>query len=521
MYYGSQTGTAEALSKDLRKFSKTQGFDASIAELDAITPADLAGLEHLLIVAATYGEGEPTDNAQVFHTALMAEDAPPLPATLNYAVCGLGDSSYPHFNRVARQLDERLETLGATRVAPLVTCDVDYDDDYADWREAVFAAPAFVEAAGEASTTAVEDSATTAPAFDKSHPFLGTLIRSKGLNGAGSAKCVNHIEIALTGGGEDLAYEVGDALGVWPMNDMAEVDAVLEAAALEGSEVIEMKSGACTLRQALYRSLDLATITPKTGEAWNVALDADKDGNDHVRDVVAALPEPLSAQALVDGLRPIQPRLYSISSSSKKHPGEVHLTVGEVHYELHGTPRRGVASTFLGSRLGVGSAIGVYVHRTPHFAIPNNDDLPMIMIGPGTGIAPFRAFLEEREARGAKGLNWLFFGDQHKHCDFLYRDQLEAWRDSGLLSRLDLAWSRDGAEKVYVQHLIKREGQEFFAWLERGAAIYICGDATRMAVDVEQALLAVIATHGNRSADDAQAYLDDLKKSHRYQRDVY
>jgi sulfite reductase (NADPH) flavoprotein alpha-component len=241
----------------------------------------------------------------------------------------------------------------------------------------------------------------------------------------------------------------------------------------------------------------------------------------HVVDVLFRARPKIGAQELVRGLRALQPRLYSISSSPKAHPGEVHLTVGEVRYELEGEQRKGVASTFLGGRLVSGSMVGVYVHRSSHFHIPQDDTVPLIMIGPGTGIAPFRAFLEERQARGAEGRNWLFFGDQHEASDYLYRDQLEAWTESGLLTRTSLAWSRDSAEKVYVQTLLKQDGAEVFQWLEEGAAIYICGDASRMAADVDRTLHEIVATHGGKSEAEAAAYMDALSASHRYQRDVY
>lgn len=514
IFFGSQTGTAEALSKDLRKFAKTRGFDARIAELDSIQPADLAPLQHLLIVAATCGEGEPSDNARRFHAALMDPDAAPLPATLNYSVCGLGDSSYAHFNRVSRQLDARLAELGATRAAPLIACDADYDEDYAAWREAAFSSAVFRGAAGAATATAAEERAAPAR-FDKHHPFLATLIHRVGLNGEGSAKTVNHIELSLAGSGEDLDYEAGDALGVWALNDMAQVDAILDRTGLSGREVVVLKSGAATLRQALLRTLDLVTLTPGTAEAWGVSAGRDV----HLIDVLSEV--ELSAQALVDGLRSLQPRLYSIASSPKKHPGEVHLTVSELHYTLHERPRQGLASNFLGSRLAPDGAVGVYLQRSAHFHLPADDATPLIMIGPGTGIAPFRAFLEERESRSATGRNWLFFGDRHAATDYLYREQLEAWSRSGLLTHLSLAWSRDSEHKVYVQHLIREAGAEFFRWLEDGAAIYICGDATRMAPDVERAILALIAEHGAVDAEAASNYLDRLRAAQRYQRDVY
>ena len=346
---------------------------------------------------------------------------------------------------------------------------------------------------------------------------MGTLLEARRLSGEGSAKRVNHIEIALAGGGADLDYAVGDALGVWPINDMAEVSGILKATGFTGAETVTLKSGDTSLRPALLKMLDLTTYTAKTAEAWGVAHDAEVQ----IIDVLRAGVADLTPQKLVDGLRPLQPRLYSIASSPKKHPGEVHLTVGEVHYELQGDARKGVASTFLGGRLGAGGSLGVYLHASSHFHIPADDASPLIMIGPGTGIAPFRAFLEEREMRGAAGKNWLFFGDQHEATDFLYRDEIAAWTESGVLDKASLAWSRDGAEKVYVQHLIEREGAEVFAWLEAGGSIYVCGDASRMASDVDAAIHRVVAEQGGLDEAGAAAYVDMLKKAHRYQRDVY
>lgn len=512
--YGSQSGNAEALSKDLRKFARTQGFDASVAALDDVEVSDLAGVNHLLILTATFGEGEPTDNAAKFHAALMDEAAPTLPETLNFSVCGLGDSSYAQFNQMARDIDTRLAELGASRAADPVFCDVDFDDDYATWRAAAFDSAPFKSAAGAGSAP---EPATGGPAFDKSHPFMATLMVSDCLSGAASAKRVNHIELSLAGGGADLDYQVGDALGVWPVNCPDEVKALLAATGFTGAETVMLKTGPAALRSALLTRLDLTTVTPKTRETWGVE---DVGESAQIIDLLQTGLD-LDPQGLVDGLRPLQPRLYSISSSPKAHPGEVHLTVGEVHYELHGSPRKGVASTYLGARLAAGGAIGVYVQKSAHFHLPADDDQPLIMIGPGTGIAPFRAFLEERAARGATGRNWLFFGDQHAACDYLYRDQIEAWGADGLLTRTSLAWSRDGAEKVYVQTLLEQDGAEVFDWLEAGAAVYICGDASRMAADVDRSLRRIIATHGGKSDTEVGAYIDAMVKGHRYQRDVY
>ncbi|PZX10115.1 sulfite reductase (NADPH) flavoprotein alpha-component [Palleronia aestuarii] len=514
--FGSQTGTAEALSKDLRKFSATKGFDAVVSELDAVAPADLVGVNHLLIVAATTGEGEPCDNAKRFHTALLADDAPDLPATLHYSVCGLGDVSYPAFNQSAQEIDERLAALGATRVREPALCDVAYEDDYAAWKTDVFASSAFADAAGAATAleTASED---PEPTFTKARPFTATVLDVRRLSGTGAGKVVNHVEIALVGGGPDLDYRAGDALGLWPVNDPAEVSEILAAAGFTGAEAVSLKSGPSKLRTALMSRFDLVTVTPTTRQAWAAE---DAPAEIHVIDLLRAGVPELSPQVLVDGLRPLQSRLYSISSSPEAHPGEVHLTVGELRYDLNGTERKGCASSFLGGRVQPGSTVGVFVQRAAHFH-PPSEDRPLIMIGPGTGIAPFRAFLEERAARSASGDNWLFFGDRTEARDYLYREQVEGWRDSGMLTRLSLAWSRDGMAKVYVQDLIQRDAAEFFAWLERGAAIYVCGDASRMAADVDRAIHEVVAQTSGMSEDAAADYVDALVRDHRYRRDVY
>ncbi|MEM6727776.1 MAG: flavodoxin domain-containing protein [Pseudomonadota bacterium] len=512
VFYGSQSGNCEALSKDMRKFAATQGFEADVRALNDVSMEDLAGLGHVTIIVSTFGEGEPPDNALKFHKALMADDCPPLPASLNFSVCGLGDTSYAGFNQCAKEIDARMAELGATRVADMVPCDVDFDDDYGAWKAGVFASDPFQNAAAAGAAPAIVD-AEVLPTYDKNRPFMASLLASERLSGEASAKCVNHIEISLAGGGADLDYAAGDALGVVPVNCPQDVQAVLDAAGLTGKETVALKSGPARLRAALSTHLDIVTVTPKTFEALGTEPQTDVQ----LLDILG----PCDAQTLASALRPLQARLYSISSSPKAHPGEVHLTVGEVRYDLHGRACKGVASTYLGERLPECGQVGVYVQKSAHFHPPADDTKPLIMIGPGTGIAPFRAFLEEREARGATGKNWLFFGDQHAASDYLYKDEIEGWQASGLLSQLSLAWSRDGAEKVYVQTLLEAARDEVFAWLEDGAAIYICGDASRMAVDVEKALLRIIA-HGT-GADEAaaQAYLDDMAAAHRYQRDVY
>ncbi|BFM09448.1 diflavin oxidoreductase [Halioxenophilus aromaticivorans] len=515
--YGSQSGNCEVLSKDLKKFAATQGFEAEIIELDDITPADLATISHAVILCSTFGEGEPPDNAKHFYTALMADDAPQLPASLSFSVCGLGDSSYTHFNRAAQDIYSRMVELGATPCLEWVSCDVAFEDDYAAWKEAVFQTEVFASAAGAAASPSAAESEPE-PKFSKNTPFIATLIDTHNLSGQESAKRVNHIEISLAGGGEDMAYQVGDALGVWPMNCATEVSEILAAGGFTGKELIEQKSGRATLRVLLQTKLDIHTVNAKALATWGIDASPEEY---QVIDVLSRLKPTLDAQTFADGLRVLQPRLYSIASSPNKHPGEVHLTVGEVHYELHSKKRKGVASTWFGERLAAGASLGVYVQPSAHFHITQNDSAPVIMIGPGTGIAPFRAFLEEREVRAAGGQNWLFFGDQHEAQDYLYQEEIQAWQESGLLTNLSLAWSRDTAQKVYVQTLIKQRGQEFYEWLQSGAYIYICGDASRMAADVDAAIRDVIGEHGGLDETGVQDYMDKLSAEHRYQRDVY
>ncbi|NRA21729.1 MAG: sulfite reductase flavoprotein subunit alpha [Oceanospirillaceae bacterium] len=517
IYYGSQSGNSEVLAKNLKKYAASQGFSAVIEELDAINLADLGTLQHLLIICSTFGEGEPPDNAKKFYAALMAEDAPTLPASLNFSVCGLGDSSYQFFNQCAADMQARLAQLGATPTSECAMCDLAFEDDYEQWKDTLFSAAAFSSAAGAANAPDTENSEPEA-IYSKNHPFIANLLHCEKLSSDDSVKVVNHIEISLAGGGADMHYEVGDALGVWPLNCPAQVSEILLAGGFSGREIVRLKSAAATLRAMLTTKLDIMTVNAKALQTWGIVPATE---NYQVFDVLNELKPALDAQTFVDGLRPLQPRLYSIASSSKAHPGEVHLTVGEVHYQLMDKTRKGVASTWLGERLTVGSNLGVYVQKSAHFHLPNDHEAPLIMIGPGTGIAPFRAFLEEREVTEASGMNWLFYGDQHRDHDYLYQQQLEAWQTSGLLNNLSLAWSRDSQEKIYVQSLIRERGADFFEWLEQGAYLYICGDASRMAADVDIAIREVIATHGKLDESATAAYMDKLVAEHRYQRDVY
>ncbi|HLP26615.1 MAG TPA: sulfite reductase subunit alpha, partial [Acidobacteriota bacterium] len=455
---------------------------------------------------------------------------------VRFSVCGLGDTNYAKFCQCAKDFDAALARLGATRVNDRVDCDLDYDGPFQSWLEKSLSSLSaganssaiLAVAPSEISNRPSEIASAAAPdepRFSKKNPFHAPVLAVRCLNAAGSAKEVNHVEFSLAD--SELTYEAGDALGVYPQHCPQLVAEVLAALGCDGEESVPAPSGSPTsLRRALTDFYDLGRPAPALIEL--LALDTEKHGQPH--DVLDALRQSkienpkskiLPPTDFVATLKRLQPRLYSISSSPRAHAGQVHLTVGAVRYDLAGRARKGVCSTFLAERaLAVGRA-GVFVHRNPNFRLPTNGDTPVIMVGPGTGIAPFRAFLAERRATGAKGRNWLFFGDQKSSTDFLYREELEDLQRDGTLTRLDLAWSRDAATKTYVQHRMLENAAELFAWLEAGANFYVCGDASRMARDVDEALVQAVARASGRTPDKAADYVAQLKSARRYQRDVY
>jgi sulfite reductase (NADPH) flavoprotein alpha-component len=546
--YGSQSGTAEGLAKKFAKEAKTKGFEPRVMELNAAAQLDLTKEPRAVIITSTWGDGEPPDNATAFWSHISADTAPKL-ENLNYSVLALGDKNYSEFCGAGKKFDERLEKLGAKRVHPRVDCDLDYEAPAKGWMEGVW--PALLSESvnsksviseprnGQASSTVslIPDSLITSPTYSRTNPFPARLVTNRKLNAPDSAKDTRHFEISLKDSG--LTYEAGDALGVVPQNCPALVDDVIRALGCDGEEAVTEPSGKETsLRSALLRSYQItkpgSTFLQKFAELANdaelksllePARKADLDKFLYGREVIDVLlrcpAAKLAPKDFVALLAKLQPRLYSISSSPKAHPGEVHLTVAAVRYESHGRPRKGVCSTFLADRVDSETPVPVFVQTSHGFRIPTDGTKPMIMIGPGTGIAPFRAFLEERRAIGATGKNWLFFGDQQKKCDFLYQEQLEGMLAEGTLTRLDLAFSRDQAEKIYVQTRILEHSAELWRWLEDGAHLYVCGDAKRMAKDVDAALHEIIQKAGGKSADDAKAYVAKLKSDKRYQRDVY
>jgi sulfite reductase (NADPH) flavoprotein alpha-component len=544
--FGSQTGTAEGLAKKAAKEAGKRGFAATIIDMTQTDVAKLAAEKNVLIITSTYGDGEPPDNAKALHAALksaisgLKPEAGSTLASVRFSVCSLGDTNYVQFCQCGKDLDAWLERLGATRVAPRTDCDLDYEEKFTAWLEAALQALSGTPVAGVADPGPGSTSPATKnePTYSRKHPFPAAVLAVRNLNGAGSAKEVNHVEFSLEGSG--LAYAAGDALGVYPQNCPALVADVLAALGCDGEEAVPTPAGELPLRRALTECFDLGKPTPELVSLVGGALRPDvapESGHKapptlmaqphHVIDVLlqsrienpkSKIPSPAD---FVRTLKRIQPRLYSISSSPKAHPGHVHLTVGAVRYEKDGRARKGACSSFLAERALAAGSVGVFIHASPAFRPPADGDTPMIMVGPGTGIAPFRAFLEERRATGAKGKNWLFFGDQRAATDFLYADELRALRSAGVLTRLDLAFSRDQAEKIYVQHRMLGNAAELFAWLESGAHFYVCGDAARMAKDVDAALHRVIETAGGKSPADAAGYVQALRAAKRYQRDVY
>jgi sulfite reductase (NADPH) flavoprotein alpha-component len=529
--YGSQTGTAEGLAKKLFKTLKKGNFEPEIHDMAAYDRSRLPAERNLLIITSTYGDGEPPDTATDLHSWLMSDAAPRLEG-ISYSVLALGDSSYPDFCKCGIEFDTRLSALGANRISSRVDVDVDPEKPFATWSAEVLASLSPASAsipAGEAPAAEAADEG-----FSKTNPFPAPLVENRNLNGPGE-KQTHQIALSLEGSG--LTYEVGDALGVYPLNPPDVVDEIIANLPFKPSDVPTPDGGEVSLREALIRYYDIGSLNKSVIQKWQarsgspflrslVEADDKKAFDDfcwgrHLIDLVIDHPADFTdAEEFVSHLKKLQPRLYSIASSPKAHPGEVHLCVGIVRYDTHGRKRGGICSTFFADRVG-DEKPRVYVHSNNAFRLPPDGATDVIMVGPGTGIAPFRAFLEERKATAAKGRNWLFFGNPYSATDFLYQDELEAYQADGTLSKLDLAWSRDQKEKIYVQQLMVKNGAELWAWLKGGAAFYVCGDASRMAKDVDQALLKVAEEQGGLTADEAAAFISQLKKEKRYLRDVY
>ncbi|MFD2180409.1 sulfite reductase subunit alpha [Veronia pacifica] len=534
--YGSQTGNAESVAETAAEQAKSAGLTPTVLDMDDADLNQLAQNERLLVVTSTYGEGEMPDNAQNLWDAISADDAPSF-ANTHYSVLALGDTNYDDFCLAGIQWDERLEELGGQRVTTRVDCDIDFDTPASEWMDATL--PEIAQRGNAGPADAASQPATTSskknkPKHNRQNPLSAELLTKKCLTSDGSSKETLHYEFSLAGSGEH--YEAGDALNIIPINREDLVTDLIARLNSSPDAEINFDNQPLTLHTILKEHLEIRLPSKEflahlaghsNDKSLALMLNDTEKLNDYLWgkdtvDLLGLFPDTaMTAEEFVGLCKPLAPRAYSISSSINYHPEEVHLTIGNVRYESHGRDHNGVCSTFLSDIADEGQTVKCYFAPNKHFAVPENHDAPMIMVGPGTGIAPFRAFLEERKATGANGDNWLFFGDRNRDTDFIYQDEIEQMQQDGLLTRLDLAFSRDQAEKVYVQDRMEENGKELFEWLERGGYFFICGDAFRMAKDVDKALHRVIEQHGSMSAEAAESYVNDLKKQKRYVRDVY
>ena len=532
----SQTGNARRLAEQLRDDLLAAKLNVNLVNAGDYKFKQIGQEKLLVIVTSTQGEGEPPEEAVALHKFLLSKKAPKMDGAA-FAVFGLGDTSYEFFSQAGKDFDSRLAELGAERLLDRVDADVEYSELASAWRlqltdllkARVPVAPAAQIAASSAGSVNLVDSSP----YTKELPLTASFALNQKITGRLSDKDVRHIEIDL--GDSGLRYQPGDALGVWYENDAELVEELLQLVWLKGDEQVTVQGKTLPLAEALQTQFELTVNTPQIVERYaalsrNEALLALAEDKQKLQsyaqsfpivDMVRQAPTELNAEQLTGLLRPLTPRLYSIASSQAESENEVHITVGAVRYEIDGRQRGGGASTWLADRLEEEGAIRVFIEHNDNFRLPANPDAPVIMIGPGTGIAPFRAFMQQRDNDGAGGKNWLFFGNPHFTEDFLYQVEWQKYVKQGLLTNIDLAWSRDQAEKVYVQDKIRAKGAEVWRWIEEGAHLYVCGDANRMAKDVEQALLDVVVEHGGMDRETADEFLSELRIERRYQRDVY
>ncbi|EOC0416931.1 NADPH-dependent assimilatory sulfite reductase flavoprotein subunit [Cronobacter malonaticus] len=532
----SQTGNARRVAEALRDDLLAAQLNVNLVNAGDYKFKQIAQEKLLVVVASTQGEGDPPEEAVALHKFLLSKKAPKLDGTA-FAVFGLGDTSYERFCQAGKDFDTRLAELGAERLLDRVDADVEYQAAAQAWRQRVvdvLKARVPKEAPSQAAFTAsgAVNLVDSTP-YTKESPLTATLSVNQKITGRHSEKDVRHIEIDL--GDAGLRYQPGDALGVWYQNDPALVHELLELLWLKGDEPVTVGEKTLPLSEALQWHFELtvntaaivenyATLTrseallPLVGDKAKLQ---DYAARTPIVDMVRFAPAQLEADQLLGLLRPLTPRLYSIASSQAEVENEVHITVGVVRFDIEGRPRAGGASSYLADRLEEDGEVRVFIEHNDNFRLPATPETPVIMIGPGTGIAPFRAFMQQREADGATGKNWLFFGNPHFTEDFLYQVEWQRYVKEGLLTRIDLAWSRDQDHKIYVQDKIREQGAELWRWIQEGAHLYVCGDANRMAKDVEQALLEVIAAYGGMDAEAADEYLSELRVERRYQRDVY
>lgn len=538
--YGSQTGNCQRLAEELSETLGSQGYKVTLSSMNEFKSTQLKKLSYLFLIISTHGEGDPPDNAIAFYEYLFSRRAPKL-NDLSFSVLSLGDSSYEFFCETGKKIDQRLEELGAKRVTARVDCDLDFDDPAAEWLGTVVK---YLNETGEGtsgssqSLSSISVLPNSGSTYSRRNPFKAEVLENINLNGRGSNKETRHLELSIEGSG--FTFKPGDSLGIFPENNPELVGLIINEMGWDQDELVPFnKQGeTCSLHEALKHHYELTVLTKPLLEKLSQIhpnerltellqsenkqeLQTYMEGRDLVDVIRDFAPWDLQAAQFIAILRKLPARLYSIASSYEANPEEVHLTIGAVRYEAHERTRHGVCSIQCAERVLPGDYLPVYVHENPNFHLPEDPSAPIIMIGPGTGIAPFRSFLEEREAVEAPGKSWLFFGDQHYVTDFLYQIDWQRWLKMGVLTRMDIAFSRDTEEKVYVQHRMLEKKQELYKWLREGAYLYICGDEKHMAHDVHTTLLMILEEEGGMTSEEANEYLTQLLREKRYQRDVY
>lgn len=537
--YGTETGNAEEIAETFETKLKSQNLNVHLWDMDDFPRDSLPEVEHLFIICSTQGVGEPPINALDLYDYLHGDDAPQLDQ-VNFAVLALGDQDFPDFCQAGKDFDHILGQLGANRVADRVDCDFDYEETAEQWITNMLELLTQASSNTNEETPSVENEDVTieepqAP-YSKSNPFQAEVLKNTILTQPEASREVRHLEISLEGYRE--AYEPGDSLVVIPQNDPVLVNQLIDALNWDAETPIQMNDSDSmrSLKEALTHDFEIAKLTPVLMKnaaelLGNPMLNANiqksewvqnyiygKDVIDLIRDFTPVALEPNMLPQL---LRKLPPREYSIASSNKVNPNSVHITVRVVKYEAHRRERFGVCSVQLADRTSVGDKLPVYLKKNPNFKFPYDTETPVIMIGAGTGIAPYRAYLQERAYLNLKGEQWLIFGNQNYHHDFLYKDDLEQWLEEGVLSKLDLAFSRETENKIYVQHRIEENSAEFYKWIQAGATIYLCGNKDEMASGVHESLIKVLIKEGNLDETEAEAYLTEMVKNQRYQRDVY
>jgi len=562
--FGSQTGNAQRLAGEMKKRLEERGFSVTLSCMSEYRTNNLKKVKQLLVLVSTYGEGDPPDKAVLFHEFVHGKRAPKL-VGMRFSVLSLGDQLYDQFCKTGRDFDTRFEELGATRIHPRVDCDVDFDEPAKAWMDGVldalsgtgplpekaveagdvderiatdvpsggFSAGSLASVAASGASTATQP--VTAPAYSRTNPFASEVLENFNLNGRGSDKETHHLKLAIEGSG--LCFEPGDSLGIYPHNDPRLVDEVIGAMSWNSDDVVPAGKQELPLREALIRHYEITLLSKqllKQAAAFSrdglqdmVQADANeklksytrgRDLLDLIRDFsIKAIPP----REFVPMLRKLPARLYSIASGYRANSDEVDLLIAALRYQAHNRDRLGTCSVHCAERVEPGDYLQVFVHSNPNFRLPADPDTPIIMVGPGTGVAPFRAFVEDREESGAGGKSWLFFGDRRFRTDFLYQVEWLRWLKLGLLTRLDVAFSRDQGAKIYVQHRMLEKSRELYGWLQDGAHFYVCGSVNPMASDVHATLVSIVQSEGGKSKEEAEAYVAGLREQGRYQRDVY